>query len=124
MNIAIIESDSAVKSKLAKLLIDPDMSVDFFDNAIDFGHAKIHKYDVIISDLSLIPIDGRQILQSIRMKTDADLFLMGDGHFLDSDVASTHINGLINKNNPEDVIDKINYVNIKIRIKNASEKAI
>jgi hypothetical protein len=49
---------------------------------------------------------------------------MGTGNFLESDVLNENINGLINKNNPEDFIDKIRYVNIKIRIKNASEKTI
>jgi len=124
MNIAIIEDDLSIRSNLIGLLGNTGWAVDFFDSATAFGKAKIHKYNVIITDLSLYPIDGRQILQSIVSKTDAELFLMGTGNFLESDVLNENINGLINKNNPEDFIDKIRYVDIKIRIKNASEKTI
>ncbi len=124
MKIAIIEEDLLVRARLATLLDNTDWQVDFFKSSSDFGFTRIQKYDVIVSDLALHPVDGRQILQSIRNKTDAELFLMGDGTFSEGDVYSDYINGLINRNNPEDLLDKINYVNVKLRIKSATESSV
>jgi hypothetical protein len=116
MKIAIILEDFSARTNLAKTIEMTDWAVDFFRNSLDFGKAHLSEYDVIISDISVHPIDGRQILTSIQDKTKAELYLMGNGSFSENDIYNDHIKGLINKNNMEDFFDKINYVNVKKRL--------
>jgi DNA-binding response OmpR family regulator len=122
MKTAIIIEDPSIKSEIIQLLEKTDWEVDFFRNSIDFGSANISKYDVIISDISIKPVNGRQILQSIRSKTNAELYLMGNGSFSDTDINNDHIKGLINKYNLNDFLDKIDYIKIKKRLQESAAK--
>lgn len=116
MKIAIIVDDPVIKSKLQKKTTAMNLVVDFFHDSKDFGSTKLREYGIIFADLFLKPLDGRQILQSIGDKTDADLYLMGNGTYSESDVNNEHIMGLINRENAEDVIDKISFVEVKKRL--------
>jgi DNA-binding response OmpR family regulator len=123
MKIAIIIEDSSIKSKLKTLLEGTDWEADFFKNSVDFGTANISKYDIIVSDISIKPVNGRQILQSIRLKTNAELYLMGNGSFSETDINNDHIKGLIDKFNVNDFLDKIDYVKIKKRLQKSATEA-
>ena len=116
MKIAIILEDFSARTRLAQNLQETDWAVDFFRDSLDFGRAHLSEYDVIISDISISPIDGRQILNSIQDKTKAELYLMGNGSFSEKDIYNDHIKGLINKNDIKDFFDKINYVSVKKRL--------
>jgi DNA-binding response OmpR family regulator len=116
MKIAIILEDFSARTSLAKNLQETDWIVDFFRGSLDFGRAHLSEYDIIISDISTSPIDGRQILNSIQGKTQAELYLMGNGSFSEKDIYNDHIKGLINKNDVKDLYDKINYVSVKKRL--------
>jgi DNA-binding response OmpR family regulator len=124
MKIAIIIEDLSIKSELMRLLEKTDWESDFFIGSVDFGSADISKYDVIVSDVAIKPVNGRQILQSIRLKTNAELYLMGNGSFSDMDINNDHIKGLINKTNLQDFLDKIDYVKVKKRLQAAAELSI
>lgn len=120
MKIAIILEDISARTRLAKNLQSTGWAVDFFRNSLDFGRAHLSEYDVIISDISISPIDGRQILTSIQDKTKAELYLMGNGSFSETDIYNDHIKGLINKNDVNDFLDKINYVSLKKRLQDSA----
>ena len=122
MKIAIIEDDNSLTEKLGTALRNTDWSIDFFKGSSDFGRSTLDQYDVVISDLSLEPLSGRNLLQSISEKTSAELYLMNDGPFTKGDLESEHIRGLINKNDTEDFINKLRYVNVKLRIQKLAEE--
>jgi DNA-binding response OmpR family regulator len=124
MKIAIIIDDPVIKSKLVKSTAVLGWEIDFFQDSKDFGLVKLSQYDVIFADLSLKPLNGRQILQSIWDKTDADLYLMGEGSFSENDINNDHIMGLINKDDVNDLIDKINFVKVKKRLQDSASAII
>ena len=125
MKIAIILNDPAIKSRLEKISESLKWELFFFHNSTEFGFIDLSGYDVIIADIALKPIDGRQILQSIKNKTSAELYLMGVGSFSNSDVSNDYIKGLINKDELEkDFVDKITYAKIKKRLQSYSESPI
>lgn len=121
MKIAIILEDVPARNRLAKTLEATEWSVDFFRDSLDFGKAHLSEYDVIISDVEIHPIDGRQILSSIQDKTKAELYLMGNGIFSEKDIYNDYIKGLIDRNSIEDLFDKINYVSLKKRLQNSTD---
>lgn len=117
MRIAIIEDDESLVNGLSELLKKEDWEVDFFKGSSDFGQTALHLYDVILSDLTLHPIDGRELLNTLAKKTPAELLLMNDGTFKEEDLHNDAIKGLIDKTSLPNVIDKLHYIDVKLRIK-------
>ena len=123
MRIAIIEDDDALIEKLSKILKKDSWTIDFFKGSMDFGQTDLTLYDVIISDQSLKPIDGRELLTILSKKTSADLLLMNDESFKKEDLDNAAIKGLIDKTNPMNVFDKLEYLDTKLRILNSAQNA-
>jgi CheY-like chemotaxis protein len=122
MLIAVIEDNESLKKRLHGLLEKEGWKVDFFQSSSDFGKARLHRYDAILADQTLEPVNGRQLLYSISKKTKAELLLMNDGPFKDDDAQSEHIKGLIDKSSIEDVMDKLHYINSKLRIQKLAQE--
>jgi CheY-like chemotaxis protein len=123
MRIAIIEDDDSLVQNLSEILKKESWTTDFFKSSSDFGQTDLSLYDVIISDLTIKPIDGRELLTTLSRKTTAELLLMSDGTFDEVDLRNEAIRGLIDKTNLMNVVDKLNYLDTKIRIqKLASEE--
>jgi DNA-binding response OmpR family regulator len=117
MRIAIIEDDEILIEKLSKILKKDSWVIEFFKGSADFGQTNIGLYDVIISDESLKPIDGRELLTILSKKTSAELLLMNDS-FKKEDLENRAIKGLIDKSNLMNVFDKLEYLDTKLRIQN------
>lgn len=122
MRVAIIEDDTAYVTTLKKLLEPFPWNVRFFQSPRDFGKTKLKHYDVIIADESLEPTNGRRLLKTIALKTLADLCLMTDRGFSQEDIEDKGLNGLIDKSNPENIIEHLKYCATKIRINDLSEQ--
>lgn len=125
MKIAILVDDPVIRSQLLKkMTMAMDLVVDFFQDSRSFGSKKLHEYDIIFADLFLKPLDGRQVLKSIGNKTNADLYLMGNGTFSENDINDVHIMGLINRNSVDDLMDKIDFVKIKKRLQESASAVL
>ena len=117
MKIAIVlDKDRLLKFRLSEIFEKLNWKADFYYGSSDFGLVDISNYDVIIADTSLKPVDGRQILHSIQNKTQAELFLIGTEQFSEIDINNENIKGLLNKDNVEDIVDKLKYVLMKKRM--------
>jgi DNA-binding response OmpR family regulator len=123
MRIAIIEDDDVLIEKLSKILKKDSWTIDFFKGSTDFGQTNLNLYDVIISDQSLKPIDGRELLTILSKKTSADLLLMNDESFKKEDLENKAIKGLIDKTNPMNVFDNLEYLDTKLRILSSAQNA-
>jgi len=118
MKIAIID-DNNEHAKLIKSSIEhqQNWSVDFFNNAKQFGIAKLELYDVIIAKYGLPTTNGRDLIKSISNKTNAELFLMSSSHnFVDEDIDNENIAGLIDMSDANNIVDQLKYIDVKIRI--------
>jgi anti-anti-sigma regulatory factor len=116
MHIAVIEDDPVIREKLKSIIPSEDWLADFYVGTDDFGQADLSDYDVILSDQSLAPIDGRKLLGALSKKTKAELLLMHDGTFSEVDIYNDHIKGLIDKTDIANIIDKLQYILVKLRI--------
>jgi DNA-binding response OmpR family regulator len=124
MRIAIIEDDDVLIEKLSKILKRDSWAIEFFKSSMDFGQTDLNLYDVIISDQSLKPIDGRELLKILSKKTSAELLLMNDESFKKEDLENVAIKGLIDKTNPMNVFDKLEYLDTKLRILSSATNAV
>jgi DNA-binding response OmpR family regulator len=124
MRIAIIEDDEILIEKLTQVLKKDSWTVNFFKSSADFGQTDLSLYNVIISDESLKPIDGRELLTILSKKTSAELLLMNDESFKKEDLDNKAIKGLIDKKNLMNVVDKLEYLDTKLRIQNLASKMI
>lgn len=124
MRIAIIEDSLSYREILKGKVEKTDWDVDFFVNASDFGRVSLSSYDVIVADYHLPSINGRDLIRSLSTKTSAQMFLMGDStsNFEEEDVHNDRIKGLINKEDPENVIAELRYIDSKIKLKDLMEK--
>jgi len=120
MKIAIIENDEIFVKLLKEQLENEGWEVEYFFNSIQFGNAKLNKFDVIIADYSLDSISGKDLIKAIASKTTAQLFLLGD-QFDEEDILNVHISGLIHKSNVQDIIEHLKYVEAKLRINKTLE---
>lgn len=97
--------------------------VEHFRNSSELGKADIDQYDVILSDYELPNYNGRDLIKSISPKTNAQLFLMSSNNsFNEDDINNERIKGLINKDDPETVLDQIKYADVKIRLNKIMEE--
>lgn len=123
MKIAIIESDRFFKLKLKQLFKYTDWNIKFYTNSTEFSKAKLFSLNVIIADQNLPGISGRELLHSIHDKTSADLYLMSASLkcFCEEDDQNDYIKGLLKKD-PKVIIDKLQYIETKLRINQLIEK--
>lgn len=121
MKVAIIENDRATKEKLKNTIKQFNWDINFFINSAEFSHRHLNDYDIIIFDNKLKGINGQDLIKSISSKTDAELILLGDS-FNDEDINNQKIKALVNKNDINNMIKHLNYINIKLRIKNLIAK--
>ena len=123
MHIAIIEDDEVLVEKLTKILKKDSWVVDFFKSSADFGQTDLTLYHVVISDQSLTPINGRELLTILSKKTNAELLLMDDESFKKEDLDNNALRGLIDKRNLMNVFDKLEYLDTKLRILSSAQNA-
>jgi hypothetical protein len=121
MKVAIIEQNSLIRKRIRELTKETDWNVNFFISPSEFGHTHLDYYDVIVSDHDLPGTNGRDLIKSISRKTEAEMILLGNS-FNDEDVYNHKIKGLINKNNIEEIIEHLKYINVKLRLKNMVEE--
>jgi len=122
MKVAIIEDSAEYQTLFKDLLKDFNWDLDYFSDSKEFGKAPINGYDVIVSDYSLPKMTGRDLIHSISDKTSAAIFLMSAEGFTQEDIENDHISGLINKTEPENLVDQLKYMDAKIRINKRIEE--
>jgi len=117
MKVALIENGDSFHKDLKKVSSELGWEISHFNNSIELERTNLNKYDVILTDLNLPVINGRDLIKSIATKTRAQIFLMTSyGKFIEEDVKNDRIKGLINKDDPESLIDCLKYADIKIRL--------
>ena len=122
MKVAVIEHDEIFISQLEVLCKDFEWEVDFFITTVEFGEISLEIYDVVIADLDLPNLSGRELIRSISKKTDAQLFLLGETDFTEEDVDNCQIAGLIDKENVNEVVKHLKYIDAKLRINESVKK--
>jgi DNA-binding response OmpR family regulator len=122
MKIAIVENDSSFVSKIKARIRNETWQIDYFKDTKHLGIVDIKKYDVIICDFSLPEMTGRDLINAIAEKTNAQLFLMSitPNNFTEEDVENEKIIGLIDRSKPEDLIEQLKYINSKLKIEEYS----
>jgi len=123
MKIAIIENQSNQHEYVKKRGSELGWEVEHFTSPSELGKADLDDFDVIISDYSLPTINGRDLIKSIAPKTEAQLLLMSSHEsFLEEDVDNDRIKGLIDKDDPNNIIDHLKYIDVKLRINRIIEE--
>ena len=119
MKVAIIEKDLARLNRIDDETSKFPWEIDFFKDPQEFGHANLDSYDVVVADCSLSTMAGRDLIRSIEGKSRAQMFLMSDSSsvFSQEDIENKNINGFIEKNDPDSLVDQLKYVDSKIRSK-------
>jgi len=118
MKIAIIEDDSKFVSIIKSKIEDHTWKILYFKDTKHLGKANIKTFDVIICDFMLSEMSGRDLINSIAHKTNAQLFLMSavPNSFTEEDVENENIVGLIDRSNPNNLIEQLNYIRTKLKI--------
>lgn len=117
MRVAIIDEDIGYLNLIKNLLSNYLWQVNYFNSSSEFGVVSLDIYDVIIVNHNLSTIKGRDLIRSISSKTEAQLFLMGDVPiFQFEDVENERIKGLIDKNDVNNIIDQLKYIDVKLRL--------
>ena len=122
MKIAIVEDDSAFVGEIKSRIKNGSWEIEYFKGTKHLGTVDIKTYDVIICDFMLPEMSGRDLINSIAYKTNAQLFLMSvaPNNFTEEDVQNENIVGLIDRSNPENLIDQLNYIKSKLVISKCS----
>jgi len=122
MKIAIVENDSTFVSILKSKITNEVWEIEYFKSTKHLGTVDIKSYDVIICDFILPEMLGRDLINSIANKTSAQLFLMSiaPNNFTEEDVENENIVGLIDRSNPENLIEQLNYIKSKLMINKCS----
>jgi len=124
MDIAIVESNQLNIKKIRNTLNNKLWKTRFFSDATEFGESDLSKFDVIIVDVILTEGSGRELINAVKNKTSADLYLMSyePKLFNTTDVSSKRISGLLNITDKNDLIKALEYTDSKLRIKNNIKK--
>ncbi len=123
MKIAIIENENIFVSSIKSKIEDDIWEIDYFGSTRQFGKVDLDKYDVIVCDFRLPEMTGRDLINSISQKTNAQLFLMSlpPNKFTEEDVENENIVGLIDRSNPKNLIEQLNYIKSKLSINKCSK---
>lgn len=122
MKIAVIEDDKTYLQLLKTILKEGSWEIEYFSSPSEFGKVDLKKFDVLVIDHVLPVINGRDLINSISNKTNAEIFLMsGYNNFSKEDIHDIRIKGLIDKTKPKTIIDQLRYVDAKIRINKCIE---
>jgi two-component system response regulator TctD len=72
MRILVVEDNSVLAQWLARTLRKEQYTVDCLDNGLDADFAlKSERYDLVILDLALPKLDGREVLRRLRARQDS-----------------------------------------------------
>ena len=123
MKIAIIENDLNKSEVIGRMAVMYHWDIHNFRDSKEFGKIDLSDYDVVIADCSLSTMTGRDLIKSISGKTRAQMFLMSDSssNFFEEDIDNVHINGFINKDRLNDLVDHLKYIDSKLRINKLME---
>ena len=123
MRIAIIDNNKSFTKNLQQYFVKEEWTTWFFNTSESLlSNMKKDTFDVIIADPLLPGMSGRELL--FKLKEDkAELCLMTSNPqlFTESDVKSDHIKNLLKKE-PLIIVNKLRYIESKIRIKNLLNK--
>ncbi len=125
MKIAVIENEvSSVHSVLEKSNPDNDWDTSFFTNAGDFLKDYQTDYDVVLIDHNNLPdknIKEEDLIVKISEDMDADIGLMNESsNFFNGSserlIKNQYVNALIDKTDPDSMLNWLNYVTVKKRL--------
>lgn len=117
MKIAIIESDEKFAELLRRKVLEENWFLEFFSSTSAFGQVNLNDYDVIVCSEELPSMSGKSLIKTISKKTSAELVIMGNSFNLTEDeIFDENITGFVNKNNPDELIEKLRYLESKTRI--------
>lgn len=95
-----------------------EWEINYFDNGKDFLSKDPYSYDAVLIDHSLR--DGSEsLILNVLLENEIDIAVMNGPSSVWSDlglVQDTQVNALIDKTDPQNVLDWINYVDVKHRL--------
>jgi hypothetical protein len=99
-------------------------NIEYFTNPLDFSEKDPKIYDIIITEESLQDITGHELIKLISKRTDAEFAIIGENlqDFFSESLFDESISAIIEKNEHEEIISWIQYLESKIRIKKIFEK--
>lgn len=122
MKIAIIENDQSFVRELKNSINNPDWNIEFFADSAAFGLSDIKQFDMIIASYDISDISGKEVLNSIKDKTQAEMYLMSDDQTIFLDANQEHIKGFVTHKTAEAIIDKLQYTEVKLNINGLIKK--
>jgi len=132
MEVAIIDDDIIFQSSLRKKINEFNKSerhenivADYFTGSSDFGKSTLEKYKIIISNVNLPAIQGIDLINSIREKTDAHFALMSkENGWHDKDILNDdRIIAIFDKNeHVKAIINWLKFMQARLAIYDCNSK--
>ena len=122
---AIIEDDSGYREVIKDCMDDTDWNIIYFPNSFAFEEADWSKYHAVVCDYYIPMINGIELLKKVWDKGyRPDMALMSG--YLESikGLYKPYINQIIDKANPKEIKDWLDYVRIKKEVNNKIDQEI